>query len=193
MRISVCKCLKRERELLSQCSQLKWITKPLQGIKMDMLFKRHYHPPVLLKQVLRFHTMSFHLLVKTLKLKKIHGLLIEGFTFTGKTHRKGNPHQGSSFLFQSDRTRKDRMGTGQESKPFMLRANTASSPFFWMEREMAYTTEAIPSIFSSNWFLLFCCNLSKTLKHVSFLYCVMGHRRTADCAKVSFRKVKITR
>lgn len=33
MRISVCKCLKQERELLSHCSQLKWITKPLQGIQ----------------------------------------------------------------------------------------------------------------------------------------------------------------
>lgn len=70
VRISVCKCLKQERELLSHCSQLKWITKPLQGIKMDMLFKRHYHPPVLLKQILRFYTIFFRLLAKTLSLKK---------------------------------------------------------------------------------------------------------------------------
>lgn len=70
VRISVCKCLKQERELLSHCSQLKWITKPLQGIKMDMLFKRHYHPPVLSKQVPRFYTIFFQLLAKNVSFLK---------------------------------------------------------------------------------------------------------------------------
>lgn len=57
---------------------------------------------------------------------------------------------------------------------------------------MACKTEAIPLIFSSNWFLPFCCNFSEKLKHVSFMYCMMGHRTMADCAKVSFRKVKLS-
>lgn len=35
-----------------------------------MLFKRHYHLPVLLKQVLRFYTIFFHLLAKTVSLKR---------------------------------------------------------------------------------------------------------------------------
>ena len=70
----------------------------------------------------------------------------------------------------------------------MLYANTVFSPFFWMEREMARKTEAIPLIFNSNWFLPFCRNLSETLKHISFMYGMMGQQKDGSLCKGKLQK-----
>lgn len=64
---------------------------------------------------------------------------------------------------------KSEQAQDKNQKKFMLCANTTFSRFFWMEREMAYKTEASPSIFSSNWFLPFLCTLSEKLK-ACFIY-----------------------
>lgn len=165
VRISVCKCLKQERELLSHCSQLKWITKPLQGIKMDMLFKRHYHPPVLSKQVPRFYTIFFQLLAKNVSFLKTTDSRYRTLPLLEKKQRKEDPTK-ASLSCSSPRPRTRSSARSVRTLPFL----------HCFEGRKKRHPRLKPLIFSSNWFLPFCCNLSEKLKRISFVYFTMGHR-----------------